>query len=814
MSPQLARVLPGRPSPHRRFLALTAFLLGSVAAAQPAEAVEPDGGTTGKETAAPGAAAPDAAAPATATPAAMTTAPVMPPADAGAPTSPADPADPVELEAVVVSATRTSLAASEAPAAVSVVGSAALEGRNVSRLGDALTRVPSLYLQGGALGQSQGGSGASGMSLRGIDQRKTLILIDGQPIQDANSGSVNWRTFQMNDVDRVEVVPGPFSSLYGSNAIGGVINVITKQPDKSERTFKVRKGWGDASGIDADGYFREHFANGLGVAGGVSYAARDSYVNEFVVRTPSSGTPDTPVTGATPITTSTGAPAFLVGDKGTTPWTQLNAIAKLSYELAPGHQVNGGVSFATSESGYTYFHTYLRDANGAPVSSGKTLDVDGQLITLGESNFVNSTPIRESNTRLFANYQGLFLDSLVVKVDLAHIARQYSFGTVGSTASFATGPGDLTESPNGAFDGTATLSFPVGSLNYVVAGLGTHLESVERRVSSLSSWRDRATATGLKNGYDGQSQTFSLFAQDELSLPVLALLKIYLGVRLDRWETQGRYFQNTSPITSEAFARRGEWAFSPKLSTVFKPLDALTLRGSVGRSFRAPTNLDLYSTSVISSGSSPTGYLTTQADPTLSPERATSWEIGVEWHAPIVGLVLGATYYENWLSNLIYSKTVDTSLTQRINAGSATVRGVELSGSARLLSWLDLSASYTWVGSQVTANDSDPGSVGKRLTSSPEHLLNAALDVHYDRWSGTIAMRRVSHIFQNSQNTDRTEGVPGSYDAYYMVDAKAGVELLKGTRVSVAVNNLLDQKVYAFYLMPRRNFTAELSVSF
>jgi len=86
-----------------------------------------------------------------------------------------------------------------------------------------LIRVPSLYLRGGALGQSQGTVGTSGMSLRGIDQARTLILLDGQPIQDAGSGKVNWRVPFVEDIARVEVVPGAFSSLYGSNAIGGVV---------------------------------------------------------------------------------------------------------------------------------------------------------------------------------------------------------------------------------------------------------------------------------------------------------------------------------------------------------------------------------------------------------------------------------------------------------------------------------------------------------------------------------------------------------------------------------------------------------------
>ena len=97
----------------------------------------------------------------------------------------------VELDEVVVTATRTSRSLSDAPAAVTVVNAKNIETKNAPRLGGVLDQVPSLYWRGGALGQSQGTIGTSGMSLRGIDQTKTLILLDGQPIQDAGSGKVN-----------------------------------------------------------------------------------------------------------------------------------------------------------------------------------------------------------------------------------------------------------------------------------------------------------------------------------------------------------------------------------------------------------------------------------------------------------------------------------------------------------------------------------------------------------------------------------------------------------------------------------------------
>ena len=216
------------------------------------------------------------------------------------------------------------------------------------------------------------------MSLRGVDQSRTLILLDGQPIQDSRAGKVNWQVPFIDDISRVEVVPGAFSSLYGSNAIGGVINIITKQPDMHEFSAKVKKGWGDASGEDASIYFRDKMDNGLGIATGLGYQDRDSYVNDFVVKTPSTGIPGTiVVTGAQPITTREGAPAFLVGDKGTTPWHSANATAKLFYDLNYRNKIYAGILFQDIKQGYTQFNTYLTDtATGLPVSSGTLISTD------------------------------------------------------------------------------------------------------------------------------------------------------------------------------------------------------------------------------------------------------------------------------------------------------------------------------------------------------------------------------------------------------------------------------------------------------
>jgi len=621
---------------------------------------------------------------------------------------------------------------------------------------------------------------------------------------------VNWRIPFTEDIERIEVVPGAFSSLYGSNAIGGVINIITKQPDKRQFSVNLKKGWNDLSGEDGSIYFRDTLESGLGIVAGVGYQNRDSYVNEFVVKTPIAGAGTLPVTGWQATTSRDGTPAYLVGDKGTTPWTSANATLKLSYKLDARDKVYGGIAWQETEQDYAYFNTYLRNAvTGDPVSSGNLI-VDGKRVSLSLFDFVNNSPLHESATRIFAGYEGTLGKDTLLKVDLAQIDREYSFTAASPTSpTYEGGPGTLTDTPNSGLDGSIQLSFPVGEKQFWVTGLAVHRDEVNQKIYTLSNWRDDDSRTKVNNGYNGTSTTTSLFGQDEITLT--DTLKAYLGGRWDYWETKGDFFTTTST----AFPSRSDSAFSPKVSLVYKPVEAATLRTSFGRSFRAPPNLDLYSTTtvrcVLDSGA--TGNCTARNNPDLEPETGTTWEVGGEWRFTN-STQAGLTVYETRLKDLIYTKRVPVNLIDRINAGEARVRGIELTAHTRLTKWLELDANYAWIDSEMLENEADPSSVGKRLTNSPEHIAGIALTAQRGAWTGTLNARYVSHVYFTAANTDVVEGVPGSYDAYTVVNAKAGYAFSKTVKASLAINNLLDEDAYSFFLLPGRSAVAELDLSF
>lgn len=126
----------------------------------------------------------------------------------------------------VVSATRWQVNVQHLPSSATVLTPADLAGKNGSSLANALEGIPGLFLK------SYGGPGSvSTTSLRGMGAEHTLVLVDGQRYNNVRDGQVDFGIFLMQNVDRVEVLRGGFSSIYGADAVGGIINIITRRPE-------------------------------------------------------------------------------------------------------------------------------------------------------------------------------------------------------------------------------------------------------------------------------------------------------------------------------------------------------------------------------------------------------------------------------------------------------------------------------------------------------------------------------------------------------------------------------------------------------
>lgn len=160
-------------------------------------------------------------------------------------TTPAKPKKPARLEPTVVTATRTERPIEEVPVPVIVISPEEIKEAPAKTADDLIRNVPGTNLTRGSstvthpTGQSVG--------IRGIGSTRALVLVDGVPINDAFGGWVNWSKVPLSLVDQIEVVKGGGSSLYGTYAMGGVINILTKVPERRALVFDGGYGTQDTT---------------------------------------------------------------------------------------------------------------------------------------------------------------------------------------------------------------------------------------------------------------------------------------------------------------------------------------------------------------------------------------------------------------------------------------------------------------------------------------------------------------------------------------------------------------------------------------
>ncbi len=132
----------------------------------------------------------------------------------------------VPLHEVVVTATRVPTAVENIAAGVSVVDRETMQTRDYDTLTDALSALPGVRVS-----QSGGPGGNASVFIRGTNSDHVLVLLDGMPINDASDpdGAFNFGVDTLGDIERIEVVRGPMAAVYGANAVGGVINLITRR---------------------------------------------------------------------------------------------------------------------------------------------------------------------------------------------------------------------------------------------------------------------------------------------------------------------------------------------------------------------------------------------------------------------------------------------------------------------------------------------------------------------------------------------------------------------------------------------------------
>lgn len=151
-----------------------------------------------------------------------------------------------QMDDMVVTATRTAEPIKDIPGRVAVITREQIKEMPVQTVDEALSYISGVHQER----QNGPTSFKTIVSLRGVgnDQGRTLVLLDGVPLNTADMGDVNWNRLNLEDVERIEVLKGPAAAVYGSSAMGGVINVISVKPTKrfegsTSASFGTNEDW-------------------------------------------------------------------------------------------------------------------------------------------------------------------------------------------------------------------------------------------------------------------------------------------------------------------------------------------------------------------------------------------------------------------------------------------------------------------------------------------------------------------------------------------------------------------------------------------
>ena len=341
-------------------------------------------------------------------------------------------AAPAEQPTVVVTATRQTQRADEALADITVI-----EREQIERAGPSFSLPDLLSRQPGIQVTNSGGPGkATDIFIRGTSSKQSLLLVDGMRVGSATLGTAAWQDIPLSQIERIEIVRGPASALYGSEAIGGVIQVFTK---KGSGAPKV-----DAY-LGAGSYGTQDVA--AGVYGGtdtLSYSLRGAYTESK---------------SYSAIYSKAKQPFYYNGDKD--PYRNSSFSGNLSYRPAAGHELGATVLYSESRNHYdsgASFDNYANNVTSAwnVFSRNRLLDNWTSTLRFGQSiddarNFASYAPngatIKTTQDQLmWQNDIGLPVGTLLAAFENLHqkavnegtfdVGRTVNSALLGWTASF------------------------------------------------------------------------------------------------------------------------------------------------------------------------------------------------------------------------------------------------------------------------------------------------------------------------------------------------------------------------------------------
>ena len=638
-------------------------------------------------------------------------------------------------EAVTVTATRGERRSGDVPASVSMLDRQDIKQSPALVADDVLRQIPtfSLFRRTSSLASHPT---AQGVSLRGIGpsgQSRTLVLLDGIPFNDPFGGWVYWSRVPLESTDRIEVVDGSSSSLYGNYAMGGVINFVTSPA--APKTLDVKAQYGSRNTPKLD-FVGSHVWRKAGVTVDGNVFDTDGYA---IVRANERGRVD-----------NNAAARF---------W---NLNVKLDY--APTDRIRAFVRGG-------YFNEN-RD-------NGKASTIDG-------TEEGNDTTWRAASAGVRVRMPGQSDLRATVFTDVETFHSNFLAVPAPTTPPRNIGRMTLTQTvPTTSVGGMAQWSRALGTKQYFTAGTDFRWVDGDSQENGL----DTATGTQvtLKRVSGGTQRSVGAFVQD-LIVPV-PQLTLTLSARVDGWRNYDGHNLETSLIGAAvnnvpSLPTRSDTVASPRLAARYHITRRVDVWGDLGWGFRAPTLNELYRQFRV-------GQTLTLANNALGPERLVGGEAGATVAAS-PNVTLRATWFDNRLKDPVSNVTISSGVQQRQNLGRTRIRGVQSDIEYRAGSFWKLSGAYVYDQATVTENPANPGLVGLMLPQVPKH--RGSIRAAYSNPRLLTVAAGVQLV--GSQFDDDLNQVTRRLPRFALAELSASRAFGRNLELFVGVQNLFDAEYF------------------
>ena len=712
----------------------------------------------------------------------------------------------VILPTVTVTATRTMEDIAKTPSSVSVVTAKDIEAKRVDTVTDALQLLPGVY-------KSQVGNG--GLQIRGFGSTNILVLLNGVPMNNTFNNGVDWEAIPVHTIDRIELVRGASSSLYGGRGVAGVISIQTKQVAPKESVQDIH--WHGQIGHSSHGTwnnelgFDARVSDRLSVGVSAEQRRTDGFPGFFIVggakklkASAKTITPDNPV----PQTKDGG---YLLGSRGDKSFNNKNISAYATVNL--GDKQSLTYSYLYTNNTYVYKNPVSTiTEKGKPVFSGIVKINDKEGVELRTSRYLGYDGLREYHSHGL-QYKN---DANKLQVSFNILDRKkdgFSSPDNPKTADY-NGPGDDSFYPGKTINFDAQKIWEHIGKHTVVAGLNWKQESFDQTRRELTNWRDHSSHNsttypdGVYEVNKGATRNVALFLQD--TYRPNGDWAVYTGLRVDRFKKfDGQHITYDEDKKQYDAVHHGEGNYtewSPKIGVEHYVTDSLNVYASYGHSFNPPPLSQVYRYSG-----------TVKANPDLNPEKSDTFEVGLKksWNTKTT---LGITgFYVNTKDKVkyvtFYDKSDNVDYKMYTNVDTEKRRGIEVELRHQLSPTWSVFGNYTWQTGRVYHNaipQTNAEAYEETNFDIPKHIIHAGIEYRSDRWNALFDTQYISR----RQSIDDVTGQYGSLDSYVISNLSVNYKVSKEATIQLGVQNVFDRIFFDDEATAGRAYSASMKFKF